>query len=216
MNYIYVIKKKDLYKIGQSKDVQKRFQDIQQNHPETLELINYYPTKNPNFAEQNLHQLFESKNVNGEWFNLNEVDLKYINDYFTHIKNVVNIPLGELKRLKNLKNMRGKDMGEIYSLYIKNSARRDIKEYIENQEESKFMDKRCSFYLDHYQLASREHLEALKDILFTELQKKRLKLKLNKLIIDPRHNPSTEEKFLKNLTTIDKRLDNLLHKLCKL
>ena len=77
---VYLLKTKGLrlYKIGVSQNVQTRFWTIQSSSPLKLTLIaqkEMYTSKALEI-EQYLHQMFEKKRHRGEWFSLNDHDIK--------------------------------------------------------------------------------------------------------------------------------------------
>ncbi len=96
-------------------------------------------------------------------------------------------------------------------------ARKDAKQYCINEEESKFLDRRTDFYTDHYDICSDGHLEALKELLFSEIHKNRVKNKINNLYKEGKYDiKGIEEKMIRNLTTIDNRITMLKHELSKI
>lgn|SRR3990167_6368738 len=88
---VYVLKCREFYKIGSSSGVHKRHYGISTTIPFEVELFyNFKPTfkKSDKYdrgdsvrkIEKYLHQAFIHKRVRGEWFLLNEEDLKKIPD----------------------------------------------------------------------------------------------------------------------------------------
>jgi len=211
--YIYVIKCGDKFKIGKSEDVKTRLSALQTSNPEKLELINSYLTDHPNIDEKELHQRFKPKHLNGEWFDLNSHDLSKIDQYFNRKVNYIKIPKRELKRLKQLKNIGKMEDHEHLHIYIKNLARKDAKQFCLNDKEKEFLDERVRFYYDHYMFRSEDHLDALKEIFFSELHKSRVKNQINDIHKNQKQIPALEEKALKNLILIDNRLNMLRRKL---
>lgn len=67
------------YKIGRSKNPQERESTLQSEKP-TIVLLKTY--KGMIKDETFLHQFFEDKRGRGEWFNLDQNDLKIIDSYF--------------------------------------------------------------------------------------------------------------------------------------
>lgn len=68
--YVYLIKceNTDSYKIGISKNPQKRIKQLQVGHPDNLILIDKYLTENYNKVEIALHNSFIHLKKRGEWF----------------------------------------------------------------------------------------------------------------------------------------------------
>ena len=73
-----------LIKIGYSKDPSNRLKQLQVGNPVRLELRTTIGVSNGYQAENNAHQYFSDKRVNGEWFELTE---KSINDYIFNFPN---------------------------------------------------------------------------------------------------------------------------------
>lgn len=74
MPYLYLIKSGEYHKIGIASDVRSRMAQLQTGNPIALVLESCYEFDNPQPVEQSLHQRFDSKNQNGEWFLLDETD----------------------------------------------------------------------------------------------------------------------------------------------
>jgi len=77
--HVYVIKivGEDIYKIGQTKNLELRLCSlIKQHGPVNLEYAN--TTTEANEFEGKLHNLFAKKHVEGEWFRLDEAGIEYI------------------------------------------------------------------------------------------------------------------------------------------
>jgi hypothetical protein len=68
---IYLIRNGDVYKIGRSKDVQKRLKQFRTVIP-GAELIHQFPADNVIVVEDLLHQFHENTRVEREWFALSE------------------------------------------------------------------------------------------------------------------------------------------------
>ncbi len=92
--YVYILKYSDAYKIGISNDVEKRLENIKKEYrkidpimPYDLKIINYYKVKNAYKMEDELHDFFKGKRLNGEWFELNQTDLQLIYDLIKESEN---------------------------------------------------------------------------------------------------------------------------------
>lgn len=94
--YIYIIKCKNLYKIGISERVKKRFQTFNTSNPFELELIFFHPVKLARIVEKDIHHKFSEKRIKGEWFKLNKKDL---NSIMSELKEIGMI-ITELPRFK--------------------------------------------------------------------------------------------------------------------
>jgi hypothetical protein len=66
-----------LYKIGITKrDVSKRLRELKTGNAATLSVVNVFESKWAFKIETNLHTSYQTKNVRGEWFRLNEDEVK--------------------------------------------------------------------------------------------------------------------------------------------
>lgn len=79
-HYIYLIKSGTRFKIGITKYPENRNKNIGTKTPLPCELIRLTPIfhgrKSAKFMEDQFHGLFKGKNSNGEWFELEEIDIK--------------------------------------------------------------------------------------------------------------------------------------------
>lgn len=86
-NYVYVMNQvgSNIYKIGYSKNPQKRLTRISSGSSKKIKIISVYPQVGHEQAEKSekyLHDLFHKKRLFGEWFRLNRRDLKKIDNFF--------------------------------------------------------------------------------------------------------------------------------------
>jgi predicted GIY-YIG superfamily endonuclease len=73
---IYIIKtSKRLYKIGKTKDLQKRIAAYHTHLPIIFRVVRQYMLENIDELEEALHIVFQHKRVKGEWFELNNDEL---------------------------------------------------------------------------------------------------------------------------------------------
>jgi Meiotically Up-regulated Gene 113 (MUG113) protein len=73
---VYLFKSGRYYKIGKTKDTVRRGSEIRIQLPEKVNLIHSIKTDDPSGIESYWHNRFESKRMNGEWFDLNPSDVK--------------------------------------------------------------------------------------------------------------------------------------------
>lgn len=86
---IYLIKSKEdnYYKIGRATDVSQRLASLETGTPFDLELVFSQEVNDAVKVEQDLHLMFSSKRVKGEWFRLTPQDAEVIKDYIINFKN---------------------------------------------------------------------------------------------------------------------------------
>ena len=75
---VYLLEGDNCYKIGLSKDAAKRTNYLSVKLPFETKLVCIINSEDMYSLESQLHKRFESKRINGEWFNLNGEDVEYI------------------------------------------------------------------------------------------------------------------------------------------
>jgi hypothetical protein len=79
VGYIYVLKGQDgYYKIGTALNVDERIGNFSPKLPFPVEVIFYKMVENRFQVEKMLHDRFQDKHTNGEWFRLDSNDIKII------------------------------------------------------------------------------------------------------------------------------------------
>jgi len=82
--FVYILECDGFYKIGMSKDVQSRINDMQIGNPHKINLVYKFSFKDPTIAfeiEKMLHKDHKEHNIGGEWFSqLNEDVIKALKD----------------------------------------------------------------------------------------------------------------------------------------
>ncbi|KKS98531.1 MAG: hypothetical protein UV73_C0001G0052 [Candidatus Gottesmanbacteria bacterium GW2011_GWA2_43_14] len=73
--YIYLGKQNGSYKIGKSKNPNRRREDITLLGSEPFELVHEIKTDDMNGVEKYWHERFKSRHKRGEWFNLTRTDI---------------------------------------------------------------------------------------------------------------------------------------------
>lgn len=73
---VYLFKSGRYYKIGKTNDTVRRGTELRIQLPEKLDLIHSIKTDDPSGIEAYWHRRFDSKRMNGEWFDLNSSDIK--------------------------------------------------------------------------------------------------------------------------------------------
>ena len=73
---VYLFKSGRYYKIGKTNDTVRRGKEIRIQLPERTNLIHAIKTDDPSGVETYWHKRFESKRMQGEWFDLNSADIK--------------------------------------------------------------------------------------------------------------------------------------------
>jgi hypothetical protein len=79
--YVYLLQAGPYYKIGVSQDVDKRVEQLATIPPFDLELVCTIPTEDMYGLERELHERFDAKRKNGEWFELDEADVEHIRNW---------------------------------------------------------------------------------------------------------------------------------------
>jgi len=75
---IYIIEMKGVFKIGMSSNVHERIHQIIGGLPYQGDLVALIQTEQARNIEYELHKEFAAKRLNGEWFSLDQADLKNI------------------------------------------------------------------------------------------------------------------------------------------
>ncbi|MBU6431225.1 MAG: GIY-YIG nuclease family protein [Patescibacteria group bacterium] len=73
---VYLFKSGRYYKIGKTNDTVCRGNEIRIQLPEKMDLIHSIKTDDPSGVETYWHKRFESKRMQGEWFDLGSADIK--------------------------------------------------------------------------------------------------------------------------------------------
>lgn len=90
--FIYLIQslESSKYKIGISKNPQKRLKQIQTGSAEEIRLVAQYETENYGHIEKYFHRKYEYLNTIGEWFNLTlENELSFIDECERVDRNII-------------------------------------------------------------------------------------------------------------------------------
>lgn len=72
---VYLFKHGRYYKIGKTNDTVRRGNELRIQLPEKMDLIHSIKTDDPSGVESYWHRRFESKRMNGEWFDLSRSDI---------------------------------------------------------------------------------------------------------------------------------------------
>ena len=79
-SFIYIMKCAGFYKIGYSRQPEKRLLSIQASNPLKVELIYFKKIRNVNKLEIQIHDEFLNKQIHGEWYALSGEDLEIIKE----------------------------------------------------------------------------------------------------------------------------------------
>jgi hypothetical protein len=75
--YVYLIKFGEVYKIGNSNNVERRFREIKTQMPYEGKIVHNISTGDPEGIERYWHEFFREKRLKGEWFQLSADDVIY-------------------------------------------------------------------------------------------------------------------------------------------
>lgn len=81
---LYIVKCQQFYKIGSTRDINSRMQQLATGNPFDITIEKLYSFKNSEIVERSLHQKFEKQRHRGEWFILDE-------DSFSDIDNICHL-----------------------------------------------------------------------------------------------------------------------------
>ena len=73
---VYLFKSGRYYKIGRTSNTVRRGSELRIQFPEKMDLIHSIKTDDPSGVEAYWHKRFDAKRMNGEWFDLNSVEIK--------------------------------------------------------------------------------------------------------------------------------------------
>jgi Meiotically Up-regulated Gene 113 (MUG113) protein len=73
---VYLFKSGRYYKVGKTTDTVRRGSELRIQLPEKLDLIYSIKTDDPSGVEAYWHRRFETKRMNGEWFDLSSADIR--------------------------------------------------------------------------------------------------------------------------------------------
>jgi Meiotically up-regulated gene 113 len=74
---VYLLKFGQVYKIGCSNNVERRFKEIRTQMPDKGEIVHSIATGDQQGIEAYWHKYFKDKQRRGEWFELSDTDVKY-------------------------------------------------------------------------------------------------------------------------------------------
>jgi hypothetical protein len=80
MDYLYLIKCNEFYKIGITNDIAERFSELQVGNPYKLALVGLYGFPNALEMETHFHCKFIKQRVLGEWFQLSDSDISSVKE----------------------------------------------------------------------------------------------------------------------------------------
>lgn len=140
IGYVYILNVTDtnIYKIGYSKNANKRIDSIKTSSPLEIELLKVYKCYNALQVEKELHNLFKPNRTNREWFKLNSNDLdilqNFVSDFF----------IDEYEEFPDEKKVDNNDLPlesfEIEKEDIKERFKSLINNYIENSKQCSIGD----------------------------------------------------------------------------
>ena len=77
-SYVYILKVSSdgIYKVGVSKNVEKRVKQLQTGNPEKIEIVKTFLSDYPYKIESVLHRSYQRNHVQGECYYLSEKDIE--------------------------------------------------------------------------------------------------------------------------------------------
>jgi len=78
--YIYVIKSGNYCKIGRTKDMKQRMKTFEKSIPGGFHLVCDWYSDDTMQEEAEMHSIFATLRVNGEWFNLQDNNIRWLQD----------------------------------------------------------------------------------------------------------------------------------------
>ena len=66
--YVIRIQNTEKYKIGETKNLKRRIQQLSTGNPENIKIVYFIATKSYNSLEKHLHKNFSEFRIGGEWF----------------------------------------------------------------------------------------------------------------------------------------------------
>lgn len=84
LGWIYLLQAGNCFKIGKATKLDRRIYQLKIQLPYRVELVHYIRTDDIHQAERHWHTRFESKRLNGEWFELTTNDVQEFKQYEFH------------------------------------------------------------------------------------------------------------------------------------
>lgn len=84
--YLYIIKSRNLYKIGKTNSLEQRLEAIRSTNPHEVELVHSARFDKAIPIEKALHKFFKTKRVSREWFALSKEDISRIGQTIVSIR----------------------------------------------------------------------------------------------------------------------------------
>lgn len=85
VNYLYLLKCNEYYKIGVSDNIQCRIDALQTGNPYKISLKYKWLPKDAYRAEKIIHEVLKHKNHRSEWFILDDIDIKKMNEILYYL-----------------------------------------------------------------------------------------------------------------------------------
>ena len=93
--FVYVVEKSGMHKIGRSRNVRDRVMALQIGMPGEIKIIKSFRVRDAVGVEGHLHRVYKHKCVTGEWFNLDSKDVSEIDQHVESVDaEAVCVPFG--------------------------------------------------------------------------------------------------------------------------
>lgn len=100
---VYIVQEgtRNIYKVGQSMNIDSRIETMQTSNSNKLKLNDYFETTELHIVESAAHKYIESKKIHGEWFELDDNELNMLKKFIRNtIQNIDTINTLSIKKKK--------------------------------------------------------------------------------------------------------------------
>ena len=150
MNYLYVIRCLDYYKIGYSKNPSKRLTSLQVSNPFDLQFLILHKCRDAKSIESQLHKQYEKLKIRGEWFALthNEIlEIKFeLNCDLLLDLDSLSFEEETAKTLQNIKAIQTQYNAHRQASFVKNESLCKLEKHWESLTSRGFSDRGVKYF----------------------------------------------------------------------